>query len=499
MKLVKIFALILFTTVIAVSFQNCSPSQNTGLLGSKKTSDELKNEVNQVTDSAPFAYDMVIDTISYNSCVGLDLNKAGIHGIKMGVNEGFVDNNGSGAVKGGIKLRTDFLTYVGKNISPIYPSTVITPAQIQYILQNSTANKNAFLQFAIRKRIDLSPAIDLIDTNSSSGSIAVTPERDGWVENAPLFSDPVLTGLTKGVQFGTKGTLLSEGPRLYNLYEVSDVRPIEYSFGYSNYADQTYPVTPSDSSGGQSDEPYGFGEAHSDRVRLRFNSSGTDKLLATVTYGDPYGEGTTDYGLSNPLRPSSTDKTKAYGRSYAFRFESLSTRAGWRSNQLRQITESNLVDNTPASGASWNCENYVVMKQNQWNNPKASEPACVALTTIDLQNSNLAGKVKRLRRHYSESNWNIGLFYPKNGIYIPGARGVQPLCLVPKLAECYLPTTLPNGTDIGINYDPTTECYLYAFSVMGVSYPNNPTLDAKRAFGRCAQYASICVRSSTNY
>lgn len=498
MKLVKIFALILFTTLVMVSFQNCSPSQNTGLLGSKQSAAESQASVDSVTLKAPFAYDMVVDTISYNSCVGSDLNSSGLHGIKMGVNEGFVDNNGTGAVKAGLKLRTDFLTYVGKNVSPIYPSTVITPAQIQYILQNSTANKSAYLQFAIRRRTDLSPAIDLI--NPTSSNTVVVP-RDGAVDRAPLFADPVLAGLTKGVQFGSGGTLLSEGARLYNLYEVSDVRPIEYSFGYSNYADETYPATPTNGSpgGGEIFEPYGFGEAYSDRVRQKFNSSGTDKYIATVTFGDPFGEGSADYGLSNPIRPSSTDKTKAYGRSYAFRFESISTKAGWRSNQLKQISESNLVDNTPASGASWSCENYVVMKQNQWNNSKPDEPACVALTPIDLQNTNLAAKVKRLRRHYLESNWNIGLYYSKNAIYVPGARGAQPICVVPKLADCYLPTTMPDNTDIGVNYDPTTECYLFAAPAMGVTYTGNPTVPNQRRLGRCAQYASICVRSSTNY
>lgn len=492
MKLVKIFALILFTTLVAVSFQNCGPSQNTGLLGSKQAG---VDEAKKVVIDAPFAYDMVVDTISYNSCVGVNLNTSGIHGIKMGVNEGFVENTGTGAVKAGIKLRTDFLTYVGKNISPVYPSTVITPLQIQNVLQNSEANKNAYLQFAIRHRTDLTPAIDLI--NPTNTNTTVVP-RDGTVENAALFADPVLAGLTKGVQFGSNGVLLAEGPRLYNLFEVSDVRPIEYSFGYSNYTDETYPETPSNSNGAQVLEPYGAGEAYSDRVRQRFNSSGTDKYLATITYGDPF-DGSADNGLSNPFRASSADKTKAYGRSYAFRFESLSNKAGWRSNLLKQITESNLVDNTPASGASWSCENYVVMKQNQWNNPKADEPACVALNPIDLQNTTLAGKVKRLRRHYLESNWNIGLFFPKSAIYTPAGRVAQPICVVPKNADCYLPTTMPDGTDIGVNYDSTTECYLFAANIMGVTYTGNPTYSAQRALGRCAQYASICVRSSTNY
>lgn len=496
MKMVKIIALILFTTVLTLSFQNCGPSRNASLLGSRTSG---VSEAQQVTIQAPFAYDMVIDTISYNSCTGQDLNSSGVHGIKMGVAEGFVDTNASGTVKAGIKLRTDFLTYIGKNVSPIYPSTVITPEQIKYILENSTANKNALLQFAIRRRADLIPAIDLINPSSAS---TVVPPRDGIIEQAPLSSDPVLTRLTKNVQFGTKGVILSEGPRVYNLHELSIPTPVEASFNYSNFADETYPVNLTNSDGTAAYEPYGFGEAYSDRVRQKFNSSGLDKYIATVTYGD-ITSGASDLGLSEPRRSeeASNDKTKAYGRAYAFRFEQISSKAGWRSNQLKQISETNLVDNTPVSGASWSCENYVIMKSNQWNNTKASEPACVALSATDLQNTSLLGKVKRLRRHYLEESWDIGLYYAKNSIYAPGSRATQPICLVPKKASCYLPTTLPDSaaTDIGINYDPNTECYLYAAPVMGVTYTGNPSIVDQRKLGRCAQFASICVRSSANY
>lgn len=488
MKLVKSFALILFISIVIMSFQNCSPSQNTGLLGSKTTG---VSEAEKVTLDAPFAYDLVVDTISYNSCVGSQLNESGLHGIKLGVNEGFVDSAGSGAVKAGLKLRTDFLTYVGKSIPPIYPSTIVTPAQIQYVLQNSTANKNAYIQYAIRKRSDLSVALDLIAPSTQT----IAPPRDGNVETAKLASDPTLSALTKNVLYGGGGVLLSEGPRIYNLYENTEVRPIEMSFGYSNYWDETYAAETDLSNV----EPFGIGEAYSDRVRQKFNSSGIDKFILAITYGDPT-TGAGDYALNDPKRIDSSDKTKAYGRSYALRFEQVSSKAGWRPNLLKQVTESNLVDNTPATGTSWSCENVVIMKQNQWNNNIPTEPACVPLNATDMQNSTLAGQVKRLRRHYVESKWNIGLFYGKNSVYVPAARMAQPLCLVPKTADCYLPTTIgASGSDVGVNYDSTTECYLYTASLMGVSYTGSPSVDVARTLGRCAQYASICIRSSTNY
>lgn len=481
MKLVKTFALVIFITLVIVSFQNCSPKQNTGLLGSKS---DGTTQAEKVTVDAPFAYDLVMDTLSYNSCIGQNLNNSGIHGIKIGVNEGFVDSDGTGAVKAGIKLRTDFLQYVGKNISPIYPSSVITPAQIQHVLLNSDSNKNSYIQYAIRKRGDLSVASDVIQPSNTT---TISVPRDGSLENATLATDPVLTALTKNVQFSEDGTILSEGPRIFNLYDATTVRPIEFSFGYSNYADETYPV-------GINFEPYGIGEAYSDRVRQRFNASGNDKYIFAVTFGDPT-TGEADLGLSKPKRKLETDKTKAYGRAYSLRFDQAGTAAGWRPNLLKQVIETNLSDNTPA-GNSWSCENFVVMQTNQWNNPKPNQPACVALNAADMEKSSINGQVKRLRRQYLESNWNIGLFYPKNAIYTPASRATQPLCLVPKLADCYLPTTLPlTGEYIGINYDTSTECYLYAASAMGVTYPGNPSPEAARRLGRCAQYASVCVRN----
>lgn len=483
MKLVKTFALIFIITVIIASFQNCSQQQGTTLLGESSSN---SSQADAVATSAPFAYDLVADTISYNSCVGQDLNNAGIHGLKIGVNEGFADALGSGVVKAGLKLSTDFLNYIGKNLSPIYPSTTITPGQIQYVLQNSTANKDMFIQYAVRRRSDLSVVMDLI--SPASGSV-VTPSRDGFVESAALSMNPVLTALTKNIQFSADGSILSEGPRVYNLYEPNAARAIEASFGFSNYADDTYPAT----NGNSTLEPFGFGEAYSDRVRQKFNASSSDKYLLTITYGNPQAAAASDYGLSNPQRPSETDKTKAYGRSYALRFDQAGTKAGWRPNLLKQVVESNLSDNSPVSGVSWSCDNFVIMKQNQWNNTQASEPACAPLITSDLQNAVRAQQVKRLRRHYSESDWNIGLFYNKNASYDPAGRANQPLCLVPKNNECYLSTTI-GTTDIGINYDTSSECYLYAASVMGVSYTGNPTIDVQRQLGRCAQYASLCIR-----
>jgi hypothetical protein len=68
-------------------------------------------------------------------------------------------------------------------------------------------------------------------------------------------------------------------------------------------------------------------------------------------------------------------------------------------------------------------------------------------------------------------------------------------CLTPKAGECYLPTTnilddpTTKSLDIGIQYDINQECYL--------TIPGGG--DTQRNLGRCAQFASICVRTSSNY
>ena len=493
MKFVKTLFVIVFVSGTVVFFQNCSVQQNTGLLGSKESSSTTTAD--QVVLNAPFAYDLVVDTLSYNSCVGESLNDQGIHGFKIGVNEGFTDNFGSGAVKAGLKLRSDFLQYVGKNLKPRYPSTVITPAQIQNLLVNSNYNKDVYLQFAVRKASNLSIVHDVIQP---TGPIMFSLPRDGLVVQAPLFQDPVLTSLTKNVQFGEGGVVLAEGSRVYDFQTVSPPVPIEATFNYSGITDDTTPLVQPGST-----ENLGIAERYSESVRNKFNLGSSEKYILAITYGalDAVGAETTgvDNGLSSPKRKVANDLTKAFGRGFNLQFglPVSPAAAGWKNTALKTVSETNLVDATPASGSRWDCRSYVIMKQNQWNNQQLSKPSCAGLISSDLLNVSINSQVKNLRRQYLESDWDIGFFYDANTPYDPNNRLSRPLCLVPKRTECYLPTseTVIAGTDVGVNYNPNSECYLT--NQAGTSYTNS--IDVVKAGGRCAQFASICVRTSTNF
>lgn len=495
LKWQSVISLIVGSSMVMLTvLSSCSIQQEPSLLSSKSTSGDT---VQKVLENVPFAFDVAVDTISYNSCVGSELNQGGkLHGIKIGANEGFVDTNGSGAVKGGLKLKSDFLQYVAKNVNPTYPNTTIVPAQIQYILQNSEANQGLKIQYAIRTASDLKVAPDVINLDSST---VITPTRDGVYEGSLLSEEPVLSSITNNVKFGASGTILSEGARIYNIGMKSSPDAIEGSLGYSNaYDSSAQPVA-------GADDGVGVGEQYADIVRSKFNSFA---YVLAVTFGNETTVASTDltpsFGLNSPKRKTETDLRRAYGKGYELTFSSKnSALSSWRKNTLTRITEKNLEDGSLVSGVSWSCENFVIMKTNQLNNKKIAEPSCAELVASDLSVPAIAAKVRNIRRHYSEDLWGIGFYYGANELYVPATRTAQPLCLVNRQIDCYLPTTgIISGSpteDVGVQYNSTQECYLSRFQQMGVNYIDNKTGDTARRLGRCAQYASVCTRSSTSY
>lgn len=492
-------ALIAIATVAFAAVSSCTIQQGKSLLSAQTSSGD---SVQKVVDSVPFAYDVAVDTISYNSCVGGDLNSSGkLHGIKLGANEGFVDTNGTGAVKGGLKLKSDFLLYLAKNVDAAFPNTTIVPSQIQYILQNSSINKDLKIQYAVRSAADLKVMVDVIQPSSSE---AFVPVRDGIYEGSILSNDPVVTSITSKVKIGANtgsgATVLSEGPRVYNVGSKSSPDPLEGALGYSKAFDASFPPI------ANTDDGVGAGEQYSDNIRIQFN---TLNYLLAVTFGSESLLSSTDLTPSNGFnslkRKTETDLKRAYGRGFELGFSSKnSALSSWRKNLLTRVTEKNLEDGRLVAGASWACDNIMIMKTNEFNNKKPSEPACAELIASDLLDTNIALKVKNIRRHYSEDLWGVGLFYAANSVYNPLTRTANPtLCLVNKQVNCYLPTVGIISTnaneEIGVQYDSTRECYLSRAIQMGVTYTGNLTGDSARRLGRCAQYASICIRSSTSF
>lgn len=542
-QLGKLILLVLLTAMTA--FTTGCKSEGNGILGKQSTTEV---DEDPLLKNAPFAYDYAADTISYNSCViggGSSADPVGLHGLKIGSSEGFVDNLGTGAVKGGVKLRSDFLQFIGKNFSPDYPNNVITPSVVMRVLNTSYSvqNSNAHLQFAIRKKSDYSVVPDLI---APIAPITASPTRDASVFLQNLSSGFIGYSITKSIIFNATGGVLAEGPRVYDLADTQDSVPIEGSFNLNATSDETSAAP------GFQTEPYGVGESYAQRMRDAFNA-GTQLLTVTFggtgsTTGVPTDDVVTDTinNIKRPYKSGTTefDTTKAFGRGYQLKFESQTSVTTWPKSRLTKVTEIALDTATPVGGTSWTCEQFVIAAPSHWNNIKTSnkawvkdaanigaslgqvEPNCAPLladdTTCLLGDSaaicnikkERVEKIKRIRRHYSVDAWNIGLMFPaalKAGYTIPPRinnsvpSNPQPLemCLSPKSSSrCYLPTVgiLQSGLtnpadaalDVGIQYDRTQDCYQTMATISG-------SRDPERKKGRCAQFASICTRTSSSY
>jgi hypothetical protein len=491
---------------------SCAPQGN-GILSNPTL---LSDIVSQSVQQAPFAYDVAVDTISYNSCVSENINSTEIHGLKVGASEGF-DKVASGASRSGLKLRTDFLQYVGKNFKPNYPNTTIQPSQLRSILENSDYNKDAFIQLAIRQKTDYVAIPDLINVGANNTQLYAQTPRDLTVMPQILHSGILGYQISKGVKFTSAGGILDEGPRVYNL--SSDPQPIsiEARFNLNATNDASAPkstATPTTT------ENFGYADLYAQKVRDDFSSR---KNLLTVTFGGDQNitEGITTGDPQNHInllkRPyisntQSVDNTKAFGRGFQLSFSSPNTGiSAWQKTRLTSVTEISLDNGQNAGGTSWTCENYLIMKAEHWDNNRMYnenwtkndtmvEASCVPIVGPDLTGTDgiiRQEKIKRLRRHYPISQWNIGLYLPsapRSGYSLP-PRTTMPLCLTPKTGECYLPTSgiLDNlsrrSLDIGIQYDTTQDCYL--------TIPGGG--DSRRDLGRCANFASICIRNSSNF
>ena len=506
-----------FCFIAHIFLFSCAPQGN-GILNNPS---KISDVVDQAIKVAPFAYDVAVDTISYNSCISLDVKGSTIHGLRIGASEGFTDPV-TGASRAGLKLRTDFLQYVGKNFKPEYPNTIIKPSQIQRILESSDNNKDDFIQIAIRQKSDFVAIPDLISPGGNGTKTTAQVPRDLSVIDKALHIGLLGYNITKNVQFTSAGSVLAEGPRVYNLSDSPDPVILEGTFNLNATTDASLPAAAPVAGFVES---YGQAEMYPQNVRDAFNSK---KNLLTVTFGgdqnipDSTVVGAIPVNHINILkRPTlansqSTDYTKAFGRGFQLTFDAPSgaTSPSWVKSQLTRVSEISLDNGSPVGGTSWSCESIVIMRQIEWDNNRMYstswikkdtdvEPSCSPILGTDLTGTNGASRqaqIKRLRRHYSASDWNIGLYLPaapRSGYTLPSRAAMTKLCLVPTSAtNCYLPTTgilddtTKKTTDVGIQYDTNQDCYL----TMQGAGP-----DDKRSLGRCAQFASICVRTSSNF
>ncbi len=495
----------LISFIFSIMFSSGCTPQGNGILGSQNS---LATQADEKVKQAPFPYDIVSDTISYNSCVyktNLASIQTGIPALKIGASEGFVDKTGSGAVKSGLKLKTAFLQYIGQNFKPSFPSTTITPQQVRSVLEQADSATDTYLQYSIRYKSNLNVHIDLISP--------ATPEllipsigRDIQLFQNELNTSYLAHQMTKDIQYKTDGNVLSENSRINNLSSNTVPSSIESTFKLNQTIDESFP---GDAETAAKESGYGVAEAYADSIRKKFNSAGLDKILLTAVYaGDnPDSTTATSNTVSVVRRPTGAAASLAYGRGYSLNFQSKSAsgKAGWIKNILTSVNEIDLTTGSEVIGAPWECKNFVIVKSNHWNNKRFKQPTCSPFISSDLTAAR-QDDIRLIRRHYPQVSWNVGLFISATSEPSAGRSHLE-VCIAPIDLSCYLPTTgvleadSTNSQDIGINFDPEKECYLTAYNSLGVVYTaaSTGTPDGKRLLGRCAQYASICKRNGINF
>ena len=324
----------------------------------------------------------------------------------------------------GVKLADGFFTYMDANFHPNYPATTLSSDQYSQYLGDSPANSAAVPNMAIRSKANL------FNVYSSSSSVTLGTDVISMVSS---LTDPLVMD-TYVVKTGTASPYAS----YYSYFPFSaGNRTLEGTLTFN------------------ADEGTAAG------FRNVLNNDGELSLTYLQSTSDP-----------NLIRAASTTtpvKT-AYGRAYKTTFTWPSGVSSTSSSVLPANTIGTLQEIDLSSSSityNWNCNRkYKVVR--------AADRAtyCPALTWAQISDATVRREVEIARHVLNATDWDVN---PSYG------------CVVPKgSVSCYDEETL-NGTAVGVNYDPSQQCYNPLVGASGYTGGVIPS-------ARCAQYITICTR-----
>lgn len=426
----RAFGGIVASAVVALSFQNCGKagfdSSLDSSLGSASTDAALATKYGEATGAlvaaVPFAFDTGFDQITYNSCSESTLTgQPGFFSIKAGAYQNM-----------GIKLNSNFFSYVDSNFKPSYGESSISATQYASYLGDSPANKGAVANFAIRSKANL------YNVYSAASSVTMGTDVLSLVGN---LTDPaIVDGLT------------------------------DKNAGYTSY----FPFST---------------ESTTIEATLTFNSSqSVAQAFRSVLAGDGLLAATYLSSASDPntiRSPSSTTPMKtAYGKGYSLTFTqpaSVNATSGRVTplNIIGSITETDLSTGY-GTGASWNCSRQYMIIRSQ---DQASY--CPALTWDQLQDASIRRELEIARRQLRTDQWDINPVYhcavPKGQVscynedFVNGAAaGVN---------------YFPGGDPSAVAGSPESKGECFNPLLQAGSY-STATIPTKR----CANFITICAR-----
>lgn len=463
----------------AVGFQNCGKAgfdsgDTSGLSLSSTTADAF-----------PYAFDVVFDQITYNSCYGSAVQgRPWFYTLMAGA-------YGAGA---GVKIRPEFFTYMRSsgNIKPDPDAGYVTTTQMKMALASSNNNIESVPQMAIRTRgspqqvrtpsavtaavgVDYIPMLgDLTDDRWMDPLVKNESGYTQYFNLAPSRMRNLEAKITynkdEGTAQGVRDDLALYSQLALTIKPRSDVAP-------DSGARMVGSTITSNTSGGQVttvDPSAVFGRGYV----MQF-----EPAIAPYTY--LYREAEFNNHYTDPVHyPTSM-----------LPWNSIYTIPA--QNVLTQVTEMSL-ENNGAAQVSWSCPQnlrYTIVRTvDHPYKPDANPANWVEFCPRDRPEYLTSGIPRRFfadgtlaKEAVSAAAYRAELEVVRRSL--PAEYwdvSVEFKCAVPKISsgECYPPET-GAAANFGIEYDQAKPCYQ---ALPGLPYTN--PIPQKR----CAQYVSICQR-----
>ncbi len=451
------FGLLLGITIVLFTFQNC------GRTGFDTSEDETLLSVNGVNpnlkNSNPVAFDVGLDTISYNSCVPSVRTAPGYFTIK---------GTASGA-RGGARLSPDFLTTSATQLRPILGNAEVLDVQYKELIEDM--NEGIELQAAFRSTTDLQA------TYVGSAAEGIWGQMD-FLSHDSWLTPLVESARRRGNQFVGYSSRAPSNKSKFNFSFNQDFgNGSDYFSGLLGIQGFRTCLSQGCQGFGRFNMAIGFSEPSNTKLIRGPASSTAAQLLA---YGRGY-----QLQFGHPMDPTATNPNQV--------FTDHGPRAVKGIIEYDLRTQNQVLEN--GSPTRWSCSEIPIMSPNTRGAPadpqtssrdqaSIGSPALCNPMSGDFARTNFSAlNLAKIREILPPESWQIG--------YQVTSSGTR-LCAIPVGFDCYPNEPYQNsGGSVSypyyVSYRPNQACVTednLAVSLMG----NN-------AFNRvCGHYISVCTK-----
>jgi hypothetical protein len=449
-------ALLTCAALILFSFQNCGRSGFTAQDEATLLSTSLTGTNAAGGASGMIAYDVGLDSITYNSCIP-SVN---------GISSYYTLNATASGTRGGARLTSDFMTSAASTLKPVVGNSVVEDVQYKELIEQ--INPGLELQVALRSATDLRAAYN----GTSSGGI--------WGSFTALTDDAWMTPVVSSARTANNAWVG------YTARAPASTARMGFSFSQDFSASDYWSNTLSAQSfrACTSQGCQGFGTFN---IAVGFSEDANRSLIRS------------------PVAYTSV-QTKAYGRGYQLQYGYAGNNPSVGMRVLNGIVEYNLATNTqiPEGNAipTWSCTQIPIMSSAQRGPSNAIQTSAVdgRYTTATpasyylcnpmsgaLANSISPTLLAKIRELLPPNQWQLGY---------QNYNGASRLCVVPTGFDCYPQNeTFPNyNATTGVStpypyyveYDTTKTC---------INEDNMSSLITGGAINSvCAHYVTICTK-----